>query len=259
MRKLTDDIVEPPPIIPYFASALLFVSVTTLVLFFASGMYSEKIAYANQSVPIIIFCPPCLDSFCNLINHRYVPHANRALRSFNMYLNVRKPPLSSRFPFNPLSFFFPRPRDPVPPSRSSSPTRSSKSPSTSIPMTPIPPASNPRGELIFSSRVHSSFREAYERYRSTFERKREEREREELAKTWYGWIWLKFVRRHPTFTPPVLGGAIPATAKNSRAGSSTPTLTPNPSRRSSPVPPRRGGVSRSGTPKSGENNGSLVV
>jgi hypothetical protein len=27
---------------------LLFVSVTTLVLFFASGMYSEKIAYANQ-------------------------------------------------------------------------------------------------------------------------------------------------------------------------------------------------------------------
>jgi hypothetical protein len=35
---------------PYFASGLLFVSVTTLVLFFASGMYSEKIAYANQSV-----------------------------------------------------------------------------------------------------------------------------------------------------------------------------------------------------------------
>jgi hypothetical protein len=33
---------------PYFASGLLFVSVTTLVLFFASGMYSEKIAYANK-------------------------------------------------------------------------------------------------------------------------------------------------------------------------------------------------------------------
>jgi hypothetical protein len=33
---------------PYFASSLLFVSVTTLVLFFASGMYSEKIAYANK-------------------------------------------------------------------------------------------------------------------------------------------------------------------------------------------------------------------
>lgn len=33
---------------PYFASGMLFVSVTTLVLFFASGMYSEKIAYANK-------------------------------------------------------------------------------------------------------------------------------------------------------------------------------------------------------------------
>jgi hypothetical protein len=59
MRKLTSDIVEPPPIIPYFASALLFVSVTTLVLFFASGMYGEKIAYANQSVPpSILFLVP---------------------------------------------------------------------------------------------------------------------------------------------------------------------------------------------------------
>ena len=36
---------------PYFASGLLFVSVTTLVLFFASGMYAEKIGYANRCVP----------------------------------------------------------------------------------------------------------------------------------------------------------------------------------------------------------------
>ena len=35
---------------PYFTLGLLSVFVTTLVLFFASGMYSEKIAYANQSV-----------------------------------------------------------------------------------------------------------------------------------------------------------------------------------------------------------------
>lgn len=33
---------------PYYASGLLFVSVTTLLLFFASKMYSEKIAYANK-------------------------------------------------------------------------------------------------------------------------------------------------------------------------------------------------------------------
>ena len=33
---------------PYFSTGLLFVSVTTLVLFFASGMYEEKILYANK-------------------------------------------------------------------------------------------------------------------------------------------------------------------------------------------------------------------
>ncbi|KAG6892618.1 hypothetical protein C0992_013211 [Termitomyces sp. T32_za158] len=33
---------------PYFSTGLLFVSVTTLVLFFASGMYEEKISYANK-------------------------------------------------------------------------------------------------------------------------------------------------------------------------------------------------------------------
>lgn len=35
---------------PFLASGMLFVSVTTLVLFFASGMYAEKIAYANKCV-----------------------------------------------------------------------------------------------------------------------------------------------------------------------------------------------------------------
>lgn len=35
---------------PYFASGLLTVAVTTLVLFFASGIYTEKIGYANRSV-----------------------------------------------------------------------------------------------------------------------------------------------------------------------------------------------------------------
>ena len=40
---------------PYFTLGLLSVSVTTLVLFFASGLYSEKIAYANRSVFSVIF------------------------------------------------------------------------------------------------------------------------------------------------------------------------------------------------------------
>jgi hypothetical protein len=44
---------------PYIASGFLFVAITTLVLFFASGMYTEKIAYANQCVPYI----SCTHSF----------------------------------------------------------------------------------------------------------------------------------------------------------------------------------------------------
>ncbi|TEB26982.1 hypothetical protein FA13DRAFT_987510 [Coprinellus micaceus] len=82
---------------PFITSGMLFVGVTTLFLFFASGMYSEKIAYANK----------------------YVPHANRALRSFNMVLNVRRPPLRSKFAWagwNPLNFFFPRPHEATAPS-----------------------------------------------------------------------------------------------------------------------------------------------
>ncbi|KAK7449294.1 hypothetical protein VKT23_013437 [Stygiomarasmius scandens] len=221
------------PVHPYLTSGLLFVSVTTLVLFFASGMYSEKIGYANK----------------------YVPHANKALRSFNMYLNVRKPPLRSKFYWNPISFFFPRPdehynqRTPSsgPPSRPGSPqrtsrsttpvgsgsggmSRSSRAPSpnpdqthitreyhsrtnsfssssnpvtssassinpvtstppshrtnstTPTPLSGIPPSKNPRGELIFSSKIDKSFRDAYEKYRAAFERRREEREREERRK-----------------------------------------------------------------------------
>ncbi|KAJ7231355.1 hypothetical protein C8J57DRAFT_1581104 [Mycena rebaudengoi] len=110
----------PVHIYPYVSSVLLFVSVTTLALFFASGTYTDKIAY--------------------------VPHANRALRSFNIYLNVRKPPLRAKPLRNPLAFFFPSvPPPPPPPSPS-----------------PIPPAANPRGELRLSSRVD----------RANFERKR---------------------------------------------------------------------------------------
>ncbi|KAJ3746390.1 hypothetical protein DFH05DRAFT_941362 [Lentinula detonsa] len=208
------------PVHPYVTTGLLFVSVTTLVLFFASGMYSEKIAYANK----------------------YVPHTNKALRSFNIYLNMRKPPLRSKFQFrdwNPLSFFFPRPSPPTNPlstsnssasttalrnssrsntparasgnrtprsSRSPSPTApnanptkrsSSKSTSTMIPISPIPPTLNPRGELIFSSRIDRSFRESYERYRAAFERKREVKEREERAARWRHkfWAWVIFWRK----------------------------------------------------------------
>ncbi|KAH9982962.1 hypothetical protein BGW80DRAFT_1247656 [Lactifluus volemus] len=182
---------------PYVASGLLFVSVTTLLLFFATGLYSEKIGYA----------------------HRYVPHANRALRNFTMYLNMRQAP--RRSPYNPLSYLFPRPSSPssgltsLSRARSPSPTRLGKRSSSPVPMPSISPTTNPRGELIFSSRVDRSFREAYERYRAAFERKRDKRDRQAATRTWSGWLLQKL----PWNRAPPAPDSSASTPSPSRVGS----------------------------------------
>jgi hypothetical protein len=165
-----------------------------------------------------------------------------------MYLNVRKPPLRSKFYWNPLKFFFPRPDH----SSSSSPSTTSRvasrspspppvvrprSASTTRPIHTIPPATNPRGELIFSSRVDKNFRESYERYRSAFERRREGKEYIERHKTWWG--KLMFWER-----PPASLGTV------TTPGTTGGTNTPLPSRTPSTSTPRGRG-SRSGTPPTG--------
>lgn len=229
---------------PYFASGLLFVAVTTLVLFFASGMYSEKIAYANRYVFLALTFESTSRSHGDL---RYVPHANKALRSFNMYLNVRTPPLRSKFRFNPLSLLFPRPSPAQPPS---SPTRPVTRGST---ISSIPHTTNPRGELIFSSRVDRSFRDSYERYRSAFERKRDERQRLAAAETWWGWFMLKMPWSEGLPSPPVGGpnSHVRSLSASFRGrGTSSLGTTPSTSRRSSPAPrANRQSVPRIGTPQ----------
>ncbi|PFH49554.1 hypothetical protein AMATHDRAFT_62854 [Amanita thiersii Skay4041] len=234
LQRLLPDIYSPETEVilhPYIASGLLFVAITTLVLFFASGMYTEKIAYAN----------------------RYVPHVNRSLRSFNMYLNVRKPPLRSRFKFlsKPLSFFFPRTENervrpntnlssrppspsPLSPSRSHSSSSSPARGSAAVPIPTIPPASNPRGELIFSSRVPRSFREGYERYRAAFERKRVEREQMQRRQKWIGWL----TRWWDAAMPAAFGSAGNITPMRTLSTASTSTASRGrvPSSRSSTPP-----------------------
>jgi len=210
---------------PYFTTGLLFVSVTTLVLFFASGMYSEKIGYAN----------------------RYVPHANRALRNFNMYLNVRQPPLRSKLPafLNPFTLLFPRPTPssvaPATPlrHRSPSPASSRTKRSSSVPIPPIPPASSPRGELIFSSRVERGFRDSYERYRAAFERRRDGRERLEREKTWSGWIISKMPWAKPSspLSPTVLPASAVGPRFRTESGRGRGSGSTPPSRRVSPAFP----------------------
>ena len=49
------------------------------------------------------------------------------------------------------------------------------SPSNRQPLQALPPASNPRGELSFSSKVDPQFRDGYERFRSEWERRRQDK------------------------------------------------------------------------------------
>ena len=210
---------------------------------------------------------------------RYVPHANRALRSFNMYLNLRQPPLRSRNPFT-LFRNASSPSSPPDPLRSPSsprlpsPTRplSKRSPSA-IRITPIPPSSNPRGELIFSSRVDRSFRDSYDRYRSAFEKRREEKERETFFTRTYVGRFLAALPWNPLGPwPPPPPSSMESIgkgekgqdvsrfghgAKRSTSGSSTSTSnrgrlgnTPSASRKSSPAPSRGKGHCRASTMES---------
>lgn len=55
-----------------------------------------------------------------------------------------------------------------------------------VPLAPIPLSSNPRGEIIFSSRVSPVFREGYERYRGEWERRRNPVARKP---GWYRWVF----------------------------------------------------------------------
>ena len=139
-----------------------------------------------------------------------------------MFLNVRRPPLRSKFYWNPISFFFPRPVEPTP--VSSPPTLHNRPRSTSTirPIPPIPPAANPRGELIFSSRIDKNFRDSYERYRSAFERKRELKEYNERHQKWYG--KFLFWERPPTPASPNSGAFTPARVSSLKGrGPSSPT------------------------------------
>lgn len=55
-------------------TGMLFVSVTTLVLFFAGGMYSEKIAYANQYAFLADFHRRCEANVCTGMFHTPTKH-----------------------------------------------------------------------------------------------------------------------------------------------------------------------------------------
>ncbi|WFD45046.1 hypothetical protein MPSI1_003723 [Malassezia psittaci] len=146
----------------YVRIGLLMVCCTMLFLFFASGIYADRITAAKN----------------------FVPQANRALGTFNMYLNMRTATTPSGWVM-PFQFW-----------RSVGVSNNTVTPDTVPPATSdksfvrrsgrrifrrrnlvdsIPPTRNERGEIMFSSRVSANFREGYERYRNAFERKRREK------------------------------------------------------------------------------------
>ncbi|KAI9460637.1 hypothetical protein BJY52DRAFT_1262937 [Lactarius psammicola] len=124
--------------------------------------------FLAQLIIVIIFllCEVLLNTSFLSVPYQYF--LRRAIPSvYGPDAEVHLPPyVASDFflspsPFDPLSYlFFHRPSFSA---RSSSPTRLGKT-------------------LIFSSRVERVFREAYERYRTAFERKRDERERQAAAR-----------------------------------------------------------------------------
>ncbi|RSH78351.1 uncharacterized protein EHS24_002074 [Apiotrichum porosum] len=215
------------------AVAVVFI---TLALFFASGMHEEKIRYA----------------------HAYVNHSNKALRPLNMYFNVRRP-RSSLLSYLPLpSALKPAPaplkaqvvpgkRPGTTPRRVSTSSSASAHAGSHTVMAQIPPSTNPRGELIFSSRVDHHFEDGYKRYRAAFERRREERAREE-ARARRPWWLPSWGRRASTPPPP---------QRVERLGSaSSAAASPALSRRSTPEPGSRGIPSPPASPRTSSMRGA---
>lgn len=157
----------------------------------------------------------------------YINHSNRSLRPLNMYFNVRRArggywdmlplPASLRpspAPLKAVSNTSSLSEKRAPGHRPS--TRRVSNSSSHTVMAQIPPSSNPRGELIFSSRVDPHFEEGYKRYRAAFERRREERAREE-AKMRGPW-WLSWARHGGISSSPQ-----PASQPSSRRSTPQPT------------------------------------
>jgi hypothetical protein len=166
----------------------------------------------------------------------------------------------------PLKYLFPRPAPSPPSPTAPQPTR--KGPARKAQLNPIPPTNNPRGELIFSSRVDRAFRESYERYRAVWERKREEH----LAATRRSWLsWPSWFMGAKTGAGGVGGkergrstptpvSSRPASRRSSPAGSVRRNRTRTPELPSSPLAyaesggrttPRLSTVPESGVPDTG--------
>ncbi|PLW21438.1 hypothetical protein PCANC_13633 [Puccinia coronata f. sp. avenae] len=156
--------ISPYKLIHYLYVALFLVSITTLILFFATGMYTDQIAYA----------------------YKFIPQTNRALRPFNMFLitpstasSLTRASSSGRVGRGPLWLLMGLPfkqlfqrRPPAAPSVAGRPPTDPAShlltthtKDETLNLTNI----NPRGEILFSSAVSPAFIDQYKLYRNQWE------------------------------------------------------------------------------------------
>ncbi|POW02205.1 hypothetical protein PSTT_11900, partial [Puccinia striiformis] len=178
--------ISPYKLIHYLYVALFLVSITTLILFFATGMYTDQIAYAykfNITQTQLILYPFTLVKQTE--QKRFIPQTNRALRPFNMYLitpstanslnrtsghgrirsmlrrlwigpiikQILRRPRSPSMIFSPIN----HPQNNLPDHQH---IKEENFNSKNI---------NPRGEIIFSSAVNPNFIDQYKLYRNQWE------------------------------------------------------------------------------------------
>jgi hypothetical protein len=145
-----------------------------------------------------------------------------------MYLNMRLPRFSL---LAYLPWYNPSQAISIPDIKTNPPKMTRRQSTTTV-MATMPLSSNPRGELIFSSRVDKTFKEGYERYRAAFERRREEKQREGRGRGWRGLrVFARTespVRVTVTPTPPMSRRGTPPLGNSVRGGRTpSPGLPPS--------------------------------
>lgn len=191
-----------------------------------------------------------------------------------MHLNMRVQP-TSLIPFAPWPFTYLLPSSatsqqpvaidgvtPSPKPPTTKPLASAAKPP--IPIPAIPPTKNPRGELIFSSRVDRAFRDGYERYRGSFERRRAERYHDARAgrKGIVGWWWWLLGYRKGALAQAnvAAAAAAPGAGRHARNASrdSTPPASKHTSRTPSPSGLVAGGAAMSSATSSQRGMGGAT-
>ena len=169
---------------------------------------------------------------------RYVPQANRSIRPYNMYLNAATP---SILPF-PVPSFHRKPGKLVTITTSTIPSSPPRNPqaqqsSPRQPLTNIPPPSNPKGELMFSSRIDPNFIDGYTKFRNEWHKRRAVAHPPASSTAW---LFGRKVRTEQPVAPPKdeLHPLMHTPSNRGRDAHRSASSTPSSSRRSSPAPRR---------------------